>query len=267
MTRDFVLQHVFGIVPSVIKTVPDLLRMLCQRHYGKVSIPLTLDDHLVGCLLQNPNFRDWPLKIIVPNRAVFWEFLNERWPIFVRRTKGSTAEITENSPPLKYPGPELLPFDHNEVRIYIHNLFEDGLLTPVEWDWNQTLDKKWIKVGLLGNKTENTDLRFEELRENLLKGCPDKNATAKQWLGYAFRYAQANLLWTQTSPAIRTSYQRQFPELRGFVNEHFFEWLTVNYGGLFNYPSSSPLMVNHIPGFLAHQVARNSSPASRFYSD
>jgi hypothetical protein len=30
-------------------------------------------------------------------------------------------------------------------------------------------------------------------------------------------------------------YQRQFPELRGYVNQQFFDWPCENYGGLFNY--------------------------------
>jgi hypothetical protein len=29
--------------------------------------------------------------------------------------------------------------------------------------------------------------------------------------------------------------------------------LTANYGGIFNYPASSPLMVHHIPGYISHQ--------------
>jgi hypothetical protein len=39
------------------------------------------------------------------------------------------------------------------------------------------------------------------------------------------------------------------------VNQQFLAWLTATYGALFNYPASSPLMVHHIPGFIAHQFA------------
>src|ERR1700722_9296178 len=34
LTKDFVLQHVFSIVPSIITKESDILRMLCQKHYG-----------------------------------------------------------------------------------------------------------------------------------------------------------------------------------------------------------------------------------------
>jgi hypothetical protein len=195
----------------------------------------------------------------VPNRAAFWEFLNERWPIFVRQSKGGMMKIQEQPPSLKYPGPESLPFGHDDVRIYIDNLFEDGLLTPVEWDWSRAIEKTWIRVGLLGNKAENTDLRFEELGKHLLEKCPDKSATPQDWLTYSYRYAQANVLWTQISLTARAQYQKQFPELRGYVNQQFFDWLSNHYAGLYNYPASSPLMVHHIPGFIGHQLAGNPS--------
>jgi len=252
-TLGFVLRHVFQIEPAVIKTIPDLLKMLCERHYRKMIIPALLDEYLVAALRQNPHFQGWPLELIVPNAAAFWEFLNERWPIFVSQSKGGTLKVQETSPTLKYPGPAALPFGHDAVRVHIDNLFEDGLLTPVEWDWSQALDQKWIRVGLLGNKVENIDLRFEELGKNLLKDCPDKNATPQSWLAFAYRYAQARMLWTQISASKRIQFQKQFPELCGYANQQFYTWLAANYGGIFNYPASSPLMVHHIPGFISHQ--------------
>ena len=258
-TRGFILLHVFGIEPAAIKSIPHLLRMLCQRHYTKASLPPMLDDHLVACLQHNDDFREWDFNTLVRNRAAFWEFLNERWPIFVRQSKGGTLKLHDPAPDLKYKGPALLPFGHDDVRIYIDNLFEDGLLTPVEWDWSQAIEKTWIRVGLLGNKAENTDLRFEELGKHLLEKCPDKAATPQDWLAYAYRYAQANVLWTQISPTARDQFHSQFPELRGFVNQQFFDWLSNHYAGLYNYPASSPLMVHHIPGFIAHQLASDPS--------
>jgi hypothetical protein len=258
-TRGFVLRYVFGIEPAVINSVPGLLAMLLQRHYSKATIPTMLDAYLVAALRENPHFSTWPLDVIVPNRSAFWEFLNERWPIFVKQSRGGQIELHERSSSLKYAGPEVLPFSHDLIRIYIDNLFEDGLLTPVQWDWNQALDQKWIRVGLLGNKAQNTDLRFEELGKHLLEKCPDKSATPQDWLTYAYRYAQANVLWTQISPTARAQYQKQFPELRGYVNQQFFDWLSNHYAGLYNYPASSPLMVHHIPGFVGHQLAGDSS--------
>ncbi len=263
-TLGFVLRHVFQIEPAVINSLPDLLKMLCERHYRKMSIPPLLAEYLITALRQNPDFHNWPLETIVPNAAAFWEFLNERWPIYVRQSRGGTLAIHEKPPQLKYPGPELLPFGHDAVRVHIDNLFEDELLTPVEWEWNQALDQKWIRVGLLGNKVENTDLRFEELGKNLLKTCPSKSDSPQAWLAFAARYAQARMLWTQISAAKRTALQKQFPELCSYANQQFYDWLVANYGGIFNYPASSPLMVHHIPGYISHQFKSKQCQRAAF---
>ena len=263
-TLGFVLRHVFQIEPAVIKSLPDLLEMLCERHYRKLSIPAMLNDYLIATLRQNPDFQNWPLETIVPNAAAFLEFLDERWPIYVRMSKGGTMMIQDKSPALKYAGPALLPFGHDAVRFHIKNLFEDGLLTPVEWDWNQAIDEKWIRVGLIGNKVENADLRFEELGKSLLKDCPDKNSAPQDWLAFAYRYAQARMLWTQISVAKRNQFQKQFPELCSFANSQFYAWLTANYGGIFNYPPSTPLMVHHIPGCISHRLKSNQCQRAAF---
>jgi hypothetical protein len=73
-TLGFVLRHVFQIEPAVIKSLPDLLKMLCERHYRKLSIPPLLDNYLVAALRQNPNFKDWPLEPSSPIPLPFGNF-------------------------------------------------------------------------------------------------------------------------------------------------------------------------------------------------
>jgi hypothetical protein len=260
----FVLRHVFRIEPVVIKDVPDLLRMLCDRHYRKLSFPVQLDAFLIKALRQNTSFSAWPLEQIIPSASSFWEFVNERWPVFVAKLHSGAIVLKEPLPPFKYEGPADLPFDHDSVRIHIDNLFEEGLLTPVSWDWSQKFEQTWIRVGLLGNKVENTDLRFEELSKNLLQDIPTTSSSSQDWLKYAYRYAQARKLWTQIGPAKRAEYQAHFPELCSLVNQAFYTWLLANYGGIFNYPSSSPLMVHHIPGYIAHQLTNKQCQKAAF---
>jgi hypothetical protein len=215
-------------------------------------------------LRQIRDFRSWPLDIILRNRSAFWEFLDERWPIFVRQSRELAGQVKEQSPPLKYPGPELIPFDHDDVRIYVDNLFKDGLLTPVAWDGNENVDRVWMRVGLLGAQTDNSELRFDELEKDLSDGGPDVDAGPQDWLTFAFRYAQAIALWTQLRPATRSRYHEHFSEVRSLVNQRFLTWLASNYGGLFNYPASNPLMVHHIPGFISHQIANKLCQRAAF---
>lgn len=253
-TLGFVLRHVFGIEPAVIKSTPDLLRMLCHRHYSRISVPPDIDSYLVRALKENPAFKEWPLDLIVSNRAAFWEFLNERWPLYVRHSKEDALSIKDR-PPLKYAGPLVLPFGHDDVRVYVDNLFEDGLLSPIEWDWNDAVSEKWIRVGLLGNREENLDLRFAELLQDLEASAIGEDFKAVEWLSFAHRYAQASYLWALLSPTSRANFPVRFAAFRNHINERFFRWLSKHYSGLYNFPSSKPLMVHHIPGFLGHRFA------------
>ncbi len=260
----FVLRHVFCIEPVVIKEVHDLLGMLCERHYQKLGLPAQLDKYLIKELRKNRTFADWPLEQIVTSRGAYWEFLNERWPFFVAKLHRGEIHLNEPKPPLKYVGPEDLPFDHGSVKIFIDNLFEDGILTPIPWEWSRDFEQTWIRVGLLGSDAKNVDLRFDELMKGLLDQVPSEGAPPKDWLLFATRYAQIRKLWTEVDPAKRKANMDPFNALCAKVNLAFYDWLTMSYGGIFNYPPSSPLMVHHIPGFIAHQLADNPERKAAF---
>jgi len=82
-TKEFVLRHVFEIAPELIKQPSDLLRVLLRRHYHGQRIPTILDERFIQILRQNNSFSEWPLETIVPDREVFFAFLQERWPVFL----------------------------------------------------------------------------------------------------------------------------------------------------------------------------------------
>jgi len=84
-TKDFILRHVFEVTPEIIKTDADLLRHLLARHYSARDVPEMLDSRLVEQLRGSDSFREWPLEEIISDRTSFFEFLEERWPIFVAK--------------------------------------------------------------------------------------------------------------------------------------------------------------------------------------
>src|SRR5438105_4022243 len=60
-TKDFVLMHCFGIVPKLVKTPVDLLKVLLSLHSRKVRLPDFLADYLLVSLSKDPSFGPWPL--------------------------------------------------------------------------------------------------------------------------------------------------------------------------------------------------------------
>lgn len=150
-TKAFVLRHVFEIAPELIKQPSDLLHILLRRHYRRQRIPAILDEHLLQELRQTSLFADWPLEAIIPDAQAFFAFLQERWPVFLDRfaaeMPGEQMHVRERAPAYELPALHL-PFDHPDVRIYIDNLFLEGILQPVAHDQSHELAKTWVKYGI-----------------------------------------------------------------------------------------------------------------------
>ena len=82
-TKDFVLMHCFSIVPKLIKTPVDLLKVLLSLHSRKVRLPDFLVDYLLESLTKDATFGTWPLADILPDRETFLRFLQDEWGLFL----------------------------------------------------------------------------------------------------------------------------------------------------------------------------------------
>src|ERR1039457_2232438 len=73
-TKDFVLMHCFSIVPKLIKTPVDLLKVLLSLHSRKVHLPDFLNAYLLESLTKDTTFAPWRLAEILPSREKFLRF-------------------------------------------------------------------------------------------------------------------------------------------------------------------------------------------------
>jgi hypothetical protein len=259
-TKEFVLRHVFEIAPELIKQSTDLLRMLLRRHYCGQRIPPVLDERLIQLLRQKPTFVEWPLTTLVPDREVFFAFLQERWPIFLEREackEPSGVKEGHGGYGLKTPGPADLPFDHHDVRVYIDNLFVEGLLHPVSHTRASDLAKTWARIGLLTNPVEDRSRRLQKLVKTLTLSVPSEDAKHTEWSAFARGWAELALL-TGESPDDEDAHGA-LTSLRTQVNVKFAGWLIKRFAGLVNLPATPPVMVHHIPRFLAGLLERDAA--------
>ena len=103
-TKEFVLMHCFSIVPKLIKTPVDLLKMLLSLHARKVRLPDFLNEFLLESLAKDSTFAAWPLAEILPSRenSAFlqdeweryigsWTAGRKTWFLFITRTFGHTS--------------------------------------------------------------------------------------------------------------------------------------------------------------------------------
>ncbi len=261
-TKEFVLRHVFEIAPELIKQPSDLLRVLLRRHYRGRRIPNVLDERFIQLLRQSANFDDWPLETLVRDREAFFAFLQERWPVFLDRQAAKKApRIREegNTYGLAIAGPVDLPFDHDDVRVYIDNLFVEGLLRAVSHEHADALLKTWAGIGVQVAPTEDRSRRLGKLITNLGTSIPADEAKHTDWFHFARRWAELVVLMNEQSDALLKETEAQAKSLQARVDNGFTAWLTKRYAGLVNLPPAPPVMLHHLPRFLAHQVGRDRS--------
>ena len=259
-TRDFLLRNVFRLDPVQIQTDADLLRSLLRRHYSGKVIPKSLDDRLIHLLRSAGRWQDWPLEQIVPSRASFMEFLQERWPIFLRQKLERPADGLREEPEpfgLQFSGPKDLPFDHDDVRVYIDNLFTDGLLLPATCVPRSLVQGTWMAVGVAGSDAEDQLLRFRKLLDMVESGMPALDSDHQAWVLAAARWAEVVAL--RWSVAGETADKERFLAAHIGIEQRFHDWMDRHYASLHSLSFlPRPVMLHQIPRYMAHRLARRN---------
>lgn len=251
-TKDFILRHVFGIAAELIGGEVELLRALLRLHYGKLQIPLMLAERLIQVLKGHDGFKAWPLSEIVPDDEAFFAFLQERWPLFLSRL-GSVNQVREDSPEygLKYPGPDCLPFDHQDIKVYIDNLFLEGKLTPVEAKDIEVDAGSWVRSGIATSGVDDDELRISRLFGLVEKELPTAEARYSDWTAFALKWAELSAL---VHCGNSTAHQTRLREIGDALNTTFAGWLADHYSSLINLPPTNPAMLHHVPRRLARDI-------------
>ena len=256
-TKDFILRHVFGIAAELIGGEVELLRALLRLHYGKLQLPLMLAERLIQVLKGHDGFNAWPLSEIVPDDEAFFAFLQERWPLFLSRL-ASANQVREDSPEygLKYPGPDRLPFDHQDIKVYIDNLFLEGKLTPVEAKGIEVDAGSWVRSGIATSGVDDDELRISRLFGLVEKELPTAEARYSDWTAFALKWAElSSLVHCGNSIA----YQTRLREIGDALNTIFAAWLADHYSSLINLPPTNPAMLHHVPRRLARDIEDSGS--------
>lgn len=256
-TRDFMLRHVFGITAELIGDEVELLRALLRLHYGKLQLPLMLAERLIQVLKGHDGFKAWPLSEIVPDDEAFFAFLQERWPLFLSRI-GSVNQVREDSPAYgpKYPGPDRLPFDHQDIKVYIDNLFLEGKLTPVEAKDIEVGAGSWVCSGIATSGADNSVFRISRLFDLVEKDLPSAEARYSDWTAFALKWAELSAL-VHCGNDIK--YQPRLRKIGDALNRIFADWLADHYSGLINLPPTNPIMLHHVPRRLARDIEDTGS--------
>lgn len=251
-TRDFILRHVFDIAPEIIKQPSDLMRVLLRRHYRARVFPHEFDIRLIELLSRFEQWRKWPLDRIIPSRKTFFAFLQERWPHFLL-AEGYPLIEGRKPPAPSISGPTEIPFDHDDVRVYIDNLFAEGILEPTPAVSASSVAGTWYRLGVIDEPEEDAHLRLETLLDVLHETLPNANASHSDWLAYATRWAEAvKLRWSILGKADE-ALDARFSAFHDGLELGFGEWMLERFASIHSLPHlPSPVTLDKIPRFLAH---------------
>jgi hypothetical protein len=261
-TRDLVLRHVFGIVPELIVEGSDLLRVLLRRHHSGRKVPESLDGRFIELLRHRGLFDDWPLERIVPDREAFLVFLQERWSAFLDRTASECWNHAGDEQPqyhFKFAGPRDLPFSHDDVRVYMDNLFAEGLLHPVEHRNASLLATRWTRVGVRYDPLAEKHDRCARLLESVTQSLPVQEARHGDWMHLAQCWAELLALRVELGSSFSPEAVLRFEQTRGRIDASFSDWLLRRYAGLYNQPAQPPVMLHQIPRVMARGIAERGA--------
>ena len=242
-TKEFALMHCFGIVPKLIKTPVDLLKMLLSLHSRQVHLPTILSEYLIESLGKEKAIKKWPLGEILPDREAFLRFLQVEWAAFVASGGATSAK-------------DKVPFSHEDVRAYIDTLFLDGLLSPVPVEDVSSLPN-WMRTGVLHDIRADAIRRYRLLRERFEADLPGQDASHRDWQQAGQRWAELVVLRWECDESLDETDRDAWDSLQGKVEDQFGAWMLDRYGSLHNLPfHQQPVMVHHIPHFLAVERTR-----------
>lgn len=252
-TKDFILRHVFGIAAELIASDTDLLRALLRLHYRSMRLPPVLSDRLVRVLKPQGAFRDWPLETIVPDDATFYAFLQERWPGFLRGHDNTGLKEEGSEYGLTYSGPDHLPFGHQDIRVYIDNLFVEGKLKPVLLPAGALQPQSWMLSGIIKD-VDSSATRTDRLFELIDAEQPSEGSRYTDWLAFAQKWAELSAL---VHSANRRDAKGRLLRKGSQINEAFARWLDGHYASLVNVPPSTPAMVHHVARHIARELEKS----------
>jgi hypothetical protein len=255
-TKDFILKQVFGITPDLIKSDSDLLLTLLRLHYHPRTIPPVFLKRLIEVLAQSARFPEWHLVPLFGERKVFFAFLQERWPRFLNRFQTTTEHKASDR--MAVPGPEDIPFESADVRVYIDTLFLERLLQPVELEVAKEFEGEWFLIGIRRDPETDRVNRLSGLLQLAERELPSTDDRHDAWLGFAQTWAQLGMVANQLDRPLETTLASRLAGLKKRADSVLLHWLQKRFGTLHNMPASPPVLVHHIPRHLANLRSDNA---------
>ncbi len=250
-TREFLLREVYGISLATLSRREAFVEYLLRRHYSGEALPESLDRLLAAQLAPSLQL-DRDAFALLRHPEAFYAWLQESWGNYVQQHVQHRI------------GEERVPFDRPGVRVYLDNLFVDGLLQRIPVETGDV--PGWMRPGV-ALPGDNPGAEYWELLGQLDGAWPQGDVPHQDWLAFAWRWAalRARLGAAADVGADKrdiTAMVAAMQRLQEPLEQTFASWMYRRYGGLASLAATStPIMVHQIAAILRRGLERGERVA------
>ncbi|MBY6083618.1 BREX-3 system phosphatase PglZ [Ruegeria arenilitoris] len=248
-TKDFILTHIFGISPSVLKRPEDFWRELLRLHYRGAALPNALAAH-VAAILKNTPLGELPVENLLSSKSYAMRVIQDSWVNFLSKYEIESARITsEDTADRLFNVP--IPFEHPDVRLIIDTMFLDGTLQPIPSSGSGASIPDWVRIGLVDDPNAFGTIVAEGVKQ-VAGDLPTADATHRDWVETARRLGEVISRLNNLNPALAEPIENEVRNLQYQADERLKDWIVRNFANLSSLPAANgPVMVHHVPRYLA----------------
>jgi len=248
---EFLMNHLYGVYIASVNSKTSLLRVLLSIHYADHKIPELIADYMSSKWSKISALKGLPLKEWISASGSFYNYLQIEWNNFIQglALKGQAIKEIELEQ-VVHEG--LSPFMEGDIRSRVDNLFAEGKLRPVKIRPGSL--PKWVAFGIESDIFGQARLRLLEQIYHMSEKLEGK-LTYKDWMKLALLYGEINQKGLLLSNEREDDLPTALKQLQIQVDRLFHSWVLHNFQNLSNLPYLPlPVMVHHIPHFLASQL-------------
>lgn len=249
---DFLLRHIYRIAPETIQTNTDLVRLLIRKHYVGIEMPTQIEDRLIHLLTLTPKFKCWDFNTLVPNRSTFFDFLQQQWEMYLQSESLNTIANTS------WPSEQLIvPFADSDIRVFIDNLFAEGIIKPVKADGLPAGHWAWFGIAKEPEITERERISLLlKSAKACFEQCEPESIKAEFWFEQSHSLGIMNALFYENKkqPPV-AALAEEIKKINTTADFQFQEWLRLNFIKLQTTPTVRyPSMLHKVPDWLSRRV-------------
>jgi len=213
---------------------------------------MQIETRLIHLLSLVPSFGLWNVNQLISNKSYFFDFLQKQWEIYLQDEEKSSISFAPR------PNTQLIvPFADGDVRIFIDNLFAEGIIKPVAI--KNLPPEHWASFAVLKEPKLTEKERILHLLNNAKKTFnqySDESANADFWLEESRSLGIMNAIFYQNKkmPAVEVLFD-DIKNINADVDELFQRWLLINYAKIQTIPTVRyPSMLHKVPDWISRRI-------------